>query len=136
MTPTLTPTPPLFVGSIAPSSGPSAGGTAVTVSGAGFLPGASLTIGGVMAKSVVVQGSSEIDASAPALPAGTLNDVSVTNPASLVRRAQDSAVLVRGYLADFLDVHQANSFQASVESVFRNGITAAAAAATTAAPRV
>jgi hypothetical protein len=78
-TPTSGPTPSLQVLGITPTSGNSAGGDPVTVIGTGFVPGASLTIGGVMAENVVVVGAAEITAEAPALPAGTLNDVSVAD---------------------------------------------------------
>jgi streptogramin lyase len=123
-TPTATPTPGPFVSSIVPSSGAAPGGAPVIVSGAGFLPGASLTIGGVMAETVIVVGSAEIDASTPTLLPGTLNDVTVTDPVLPARRPLASATLTQGFLADFLDVPQADIFHADVEKVFRNGITA------------
>jgi hypothetical protein len=123
-TPTVTQTPSLHVAAIAPSSGPAAGGTAVAVAGTGFLPGASLTIGGVMAEDVVVVGETEIDASTPVLEPGSLNVVSVGNAASRRGRPLTNATLPAGFLADFLDVAQENIFHDSVESVFRSGITA------------
>jgi hypothetical protein len=54
----------------------------------------------------------------PALPGGTLDNVTVTNPGSL------SATLTKGWLADFLDVPQANLFHGDIEKIFRNGVTA------------
>ena len=48
------PTPTLVISSIAPSTGPSIGGTAVTVIGSNFAAGAALTIGGVAALDVTV----------------------------------------------------------------------------------
>ena len=96
----------------------------MVVSGTGFLAGASLTIGGVMAESVTVVGSMEIDASTPVLAPGTLNDVTVTNTSMLARLPFAPATLVQGFLADFLDVPQTDIFHANVESIFRNGITA------------
>ena len=123
-TPTPTPTPALRVLSIAPSSGAATGGTPVSVTGTGFVPGATLTIGGVMAESVVVVGSFEIDGATPALDAGTLNDVAVTNPATVNRTRLASAALARGWLADFLDVPQGDIFHDFVEAIFRRGITA------------
>ena len=77
-----------------------------------------------MAESVTVVGSAEIDASTPSLSPGTLNDVTVADPALPVRRPLTSATLMRGFLADFIDVPQADIFHADVEKVFRNGITA------------
>ena len=48
------PTPAFVISSISPSSGPSIGGTAVTVVGSNFAAGAALTIGGVAALDVTV----------------------------------------------------------------------------------
>jgi IPT/TIG domain len=48
------PTPALVISSISPSSGPSIGGTAITVIGSNFGEGAALTIGGVAALNVTV----------------------------------------------------------------------------------
>ena len=122
-TPTRTPTPAFQVLGIVPASGPASGGTAVSITGTGFLPGATLTIGGVMGESIVVVGSSEIDAATPALGAGTLNDVAVANPASATQ-ASLSAALARGWLADFLDVPQDDIFHDFVETIFRRAVTA------------
>jgi hypothetical protein len=109
---TVTAPTPRVVG-IAPSSGSASGGSPITVSGYGFQPGATLTIGGVLAGNVVVVSDTEITGSAPGLTAGTLNAVAVTGAASLVN----------GWMADFLDVPQGNQFHDSVESIFRAGIT-------------
>jgi hypothetical protein len=54
------------------------GGTAVAISGTGFNPGATVTIGGSSATSVVVGGATSITAVAPAHAAGSV-DVVVTN---------------------------------------------------------
>ena len=63
-----TPEPAPTVTGIAPASGPSAGGTAVTLTGTGFLPGASVDIG-VPASSVDVVSETEITAvTAPGAP--------------------------------------------------------------------
>jgi hypothetical protein len=66
------------VGSINPTSGPSTGGTSVTVKGTHFGPGASLALGGTGATDVVVQNDTTIKAKASAHAAGTVNVV-VTN---------------------------------------------------------
>jgi hypothetical protein len=78
-----------------------------------FLSGASLTIGGATASNVVVISPSEIDADTPALNAGTLNDVVVSNAQGLTF----------GWLADFLDVPQGRSFHDYVEKDVRAYIT-------------
>src|SRR5262245_53256013 len=75
---TPTPTPPLAITSIAPKSGHASKGVLVWIYGTGFIPGASLTIGGVMAENVQVVLSTEMSATTPALTPGTLNPVTVT----------------------------------------------------------
>jgi hypothetical protein len=71
--------PPPTISGISPTSGTTAGGTSVTVSGTGFLTGATLTIGGTAATDVVVMNSTTITAISPAHSVGTVNVV-VTNP--------------------------------------------------------
>ena len=107
---------PLQVLGVAPGSGGAAGGTPVTVAGTGFLPGASLTIGGIPAENVVVTGPFVITATTPVLSPGTLNDVSVADPLA-------SATLPAGFMADFLDVPHDDIFHTEVEKIFRNAIT-------------
>jgi glucose/arabinose dehydrogenase len=120
-TPSVTPTPipgSPAVSAILPSSGPAAGGTAVTITGANFVTGATATVGGVAATGVSVTDSTHIAATVAALTAGRLDDVKVTNPSLLF------GTLAKGWFADFLDVPQANLFHADVEKIFRQGITA------------
>ena len=50
-----------------------AGGTPVTVSGTGFLAGATLSLGGTAASNVVVSNSTTITATTPAHAAGAVN---------------------------------------------------------------
>jgi hypothetical protein len=70
-----------MVGSVAPASGPAEGGTPITVTGFAFLPGATLTIGNVEARKVVVVSSSKITAVTGPHPAGSKAvDVTVANP--------------------------------------------------------
>ncbi|WP_216673652.1 IPT/TIG domain-containing protein, partial [Pyxidicoccus fallax] len=64
---------------LAPERGPGNGGTAVTLSGSGFAPGARVTFGGVAAPSVEVASPSSLTATTPAHAAGRV-DVIVTNP--------------------------------------------------------
>ncbi len=66
------------VTSISPLSGTTAGGTAVTITGTGFLAGASVTIGGSGATNVSVVSSNSITATTPAHAAGVVA-VKVTN---------------------------------------------------------
>lgn len=68
---------------IAPTSGPTDGGTSVTITGTGFASGASVKIGSVPLASVVVVSPSEIHGVTGAGPAGQA-DVIVINPDSRV----------------------------------------------------
>ena len=68
--------------SISPSRGTTAGGTSVTITGDYFGAGATVTLGGVAATSVVVVDEQTITAATPANPAGAV-DVAVTNTDTL-----------------------------------------------------
>ena len=63
------------VSSIASSSGPATGGTAVTITGTGFQSGATVTFGGTAATNVTVVSSTSITATTPAHAAGAVNVV-------------------------------------------------------------
>ena len=67
------------VTNIVPASGPTSGGTSVTIVGSNFKAGASVTIGGAPAADVVIVNSNQITATTPARFAATA-DVVVTNP--------------------------------------------------------
>jgi len=67
------------ISSVSPSSGPSTGGTSVTISGTGFQSGATVTFGGANATGVTVRSSTQIQAVTPSHAAGTA-DVQVRNP--------------------------------------------------------
>ncbi|HSB75240.1 MAG TPA: IPT/TIG domain-containing protein [Terriglobales bacterium] len=73
------PNPAPTVSSISPVSGPTGGGTAVTISGSNFVSGASVSLGGTAASNVVFVNSSTLTATTPAHAAGAVNVV-VTNP--------------------------------------------------------
>jgi len=104
--------------SVSPASGPSAGGTGVTIAGTDFEDGAVVTIGGVAATSVNVLDFNHISASAPALPPGSLNDVVVTMPEGI------TGTLEKGFVSDFLDVPNTNQFYSFVTTLVSNAITA------------
>jgi len=105
------------VTAIAPASGPSSGGTNVTITGMNFQVGGSVMIGGVQATNVSVPSSTQITATTPAVNPGTLNDVRVTNP------DMGSGTLSNGWFANFSDVPASHPFHDFVEKIFRNGIT-------------
>jgi hypothetical protein len=67
------------VTSISPTSGTTAGGTPVTITGTNFVSGATVTFGGTAATGVTVGSSTSITATTPAHAAGAVNVV-VTNP--------------------------------------------------------
>lgn len=72
------PNPAPTVTSITPNSGTSNGGVLETIIGTGFLPGATVTLGGTAATSVTVVNSTSIAATTPAHAAGAVSVV-VTN---------------------------------------------------------
>ena len=71
-------TPTFAVSGISPSSGTASGGTAVKITGTGFLPGATVTFGGIAGTNVAVPDSGTITVTTPSHAAGTVNVV-VTN---------------------------------------------------------
>jgi hypothetical protein len=83
------PSNPATVTSVSPAVGVVAGGTSVTITGTGFLSGATVTFGGVSATDVVFVSSTELTAVTPP-GVGTVN-VQVTNPSA------PSGTLVNGF---------------------------------------
>lgn len=69
---------PVLTG-LTPTQGSQAGGTAITLSGFNFQTGATVTVGGTPASSIVVVSSTQITCDTPAGTVGT-RDVRVTNP--------------------------------------------------------
>jgi hypothetical protein len=74
-----TPGPAPTVSTISPNTGSTTGGTSVTINGANFQQGATVSIGGTAASSVNVASSTAITAVTPPHSAGTVSVV-VTNP--------------------------------------------------------
>jgi hypothetical protein len=66
------------IATITPATGPTNGGTPVTIAGTNFQVGARVLIGGLPAGEVVVQNNATITATAPGFPVGQA-DVTVTN---------------------------------------------------------
>jgi hypothetical protein len=79
-----------LLSTVSPISGPTAGGTAVKLTGQNFSPGATVAFGGAAATSVVVVSGSQITAKAPSHAQGSVNVV-VTN------RGGRSATLANGF---------------------------------------
>ena len=88
----------------------------MTIDGANFQNGATVHVGGLAAGGLSVN-PTQISARLPALPPGTLNDVTVTNPGGLTAQRLDA------WFTDFLDVPSGHIFQPAVEKAFRAGIT-------------
>jgi hypothetical protein len=102
--------------SMSPAAGPPSGGTNVTISGMLFESGATVAIGGQPATNVNVAGPTQITATTPALPAGSLNNVVVTNSNGT------GGTLVNGFVADFADV-PGNQFYFHITKLVANAIT-------------
>jgi hypothetical protein len=102
---------------IFPASGDPAGGAALSITGTDFISGATVTIGGLPATGVSVSDYHDISATAPALAAGSLNDVTVTDPDGT------TGTLKNGFIANFLDVPPQQQFYSFVTTLVSNGIT-------------
>ena len=75
--PSMAPAPILTT--VSAASGPSTGGTSVTLTGRNFVSGATVTFGGSAATSVAVEGANQITANTPSHAPGSVSVV-VTNP--------------------------------------------------------
>ena len=64
---------------VSPALGPSVGGTSITITGTGFVSGATVSLGGVPATGVVVASATSITATSPAGTPGSAV-VTITNP--------------------------------------------------------
>ena len=70
---------PPTVASVSPTSGPTGGGTSVTITGTDFVSGATVTFGGAAATGVTFNSATSITATTPSGAAGQA-DVVITNP--------------------------------------------------------
>jgi hypothetical protein len=75
------PTPSVTLTSISPTSGPTTGGTVITLQGSNFAAGATVTVGGAAATSVTLVSTTQLRATTPAGTAGA-QTVVVTNPSA------------------------------------------------------
>ena len=101
-----------------PRAGAPTGGTQVTLVGTHFAAGAAVTFGGVAGTGESVVDETEMKVTAPALAAGTVNDIEVTNTDGT------SAILRSAWIADFLDVPGSHQFHSFVGTLVSNGIAA------------
>ena len=105
----------LFI--VSPGSGPPAGGTNAELAGMLFESGATVTVGGVPATGVVFNSPASLTALMPARPAGSLNDVTISNPSGL------AGTLRNGWIADFGDTPGSQQFYAFITKLVANQIT-------------
>ncbi|HEX4441916.1 MAG TPA: S-layer homology domain-containing protein [Thermoanaerobaculia bacterium] len=103
--------------SVTPPSGPTNVGIPILIAGTDFAAGATVTIGGLPATGVSVTDSNTITATSPVLTPGTVNDLVVANTDGT------SGTLVKGWVADFLDVDSGNQFHSFVTTLVSNAIT-------------
>ena len=101
-----------------PRSGPAEGGTPVTISGMDFGAGTVVTVAGLPVGSLQVIDYATLTGVMPALSAGAVYDVVLSNP------PQGGYSLVSGWLSDFLDVPSGNAFHDFVARAATNGISA------------
>jgi hypothetical protein len=73
-------TPGLYVDQVTPATGPSAGGTPVTITGAGFTGASQVYFGGQAASGVTFNGATSLTATSPPAAVGTV-DITVTTGA-------------------------------------------------------
>ncbi len=102
-----------------PGGGDPGGVPGAQLYGFNFLPGASVTVGGIPAPSVVVDDYDTVTFTTPVLTPGTLYDITLTNTDGT------TGTLPNGFLADFVDVpNGGNPFFIFVYGLVRNQITA------------
>ena len=83
---------------VAPGSGPTTGGTNVTITGTGFQVGSTVTFGGVAGTVTGGSGSTQLSVTTPAHAAGQV-DVAVTNPDGQSATAQNGFTYTSGAYA-------------------------------------
>jgi len=103
--------------SITPTSGPDTGGTPFTVSGTDFANPTTITVGGIPATGVTFVNDHQLSAAMPAFLPGTSHDVVAQTPDGT------TGTLIKGWVADFLDVPDAHIFHDFVVTLISNGIT-------------
>jgi hypothetical protein len=102
--------------SMTPNSGPPEGGTHMTLFGTDFSEPLTLTIGGAATDYDFVNDHTLYPAS-PALAPGTVNDIVATTSDGT------TGTLVKGWVADFLDVPGTHQFHEFVTTLVSNAIT-------------
>jgi len=110
---------PRFVLSLQPSAGPPSGHPNASIKGLAFEAGATATVGGVPATNCSVLDPNTMQCNIPALPAGSINALTVANPGGGL-----SGTLPNAWIAYFNDVPAQQQFNIQVTKLVANGITA------------
>ena len=92
-------------------------GSIIFIQGMQFEAGATVTVGGVPATNVQWQTQYTLQAQAPALPPGSINNLVVTNPSGL------SGTLPNAYVSLFSDVEGSSGFRQYIGGLVANGLT-------------
>jgi len=100
---------------VSQGSGPSAGGTSITIHGTDFADPTTVTFGGAAA-AVTFGNDHQLTATSPALSPGTVNDIVATTAEGL------TGMLIKGWVSDFLDVPGGHQFYSFVTKLVSNGI--------------
>ncbi len=101
---------------MSPASGPAAGGTTLTINGTDFANPTAIAIGGP-AVPITFVNDHQLYTTSPALAPGTVNDIVATTPDGT------TGALIKGWVADFLDVPQIHQFHSYVTTLVSNAIT-------------
>jgi hypothetical protein len=106
-----------IVFSSSPDFGSAGGGKILTINGMLFSGTPTVTIGGVAATNVQLLSPTQVRATAPARPAGTVNDIVVTMAGGLSGRLRN------GYVAHFADVFNSDTYEQAIARLVGSGIT-------------
>ncbi len=106
-----------IVFAISPKSGPAAGGTNVNLTGTNFLAGATVLFGATPGTNVNVTSGTAMTVTAPALAAGTVSHLAVSNTDGT------HGTLPNAWVANFLDVPNGQQFYDWITILVSNGIT-------------
>ncbi len=111
---------PPTVTSVSPTSGPTSGGTSVTITGTGFTSGATVTCGGSSATGVNVVSATTITATTPAHAAGAV-DIVVTSPGGTSATSSDDQFTYITPCSPAVALTAGGSLAAAVSSVCDSG---------------
>jgi parallel beta-helix repeat protein len=103
---------------VTPNRGPASGGTPTTLKGQLFESMAVGRFGGIVTTSTAVVDPQTITTVTPPMPAGSLLDVSVTNPDG------SAAVMQKAFMVDFNDISESHPLYAYIMSLAGDGVTA------------